>query len=70
MVFNDDYVAGAIYETPYSTERFIYKLGDERAFRDLGGADDPFEKMLPIAASRPNGRGDTRTRSGLIGMDF
>ena len=46
VVFNDGYVAGATYETPYSTERFIYKLGDDRAFRDWADPKNLFAKML------------------------
>ena len=46
VLFNDQYVAGAFYETPYSTERFVYKVGDERAFRNLAGDDDPFDAIF------------------------
>ena len=46
VLFNDRYVAGEFYETPYSSERFVYKVGDDRAFRDGAGDDDPFEAML------------------------
>ena len=60
VLFNDQYVAGAFYETPYSTERFVYKVGDDRAFRDLAGDEDPFEAMLDasgIEAEWPWGTG-------------
>jgi hypothetical protein len=46
VLFNDDYIAGEFYDTPHSTERFVYKVGDDRAHRDLAGDDDPFEAML------------------------
>jgi hypothetical protein len=46
VLFNDRYVAGEIYETPFSRERFVYRVGDDAAVRDSGGADDPFEAML------------------------
>ena len=46
ILFNDQYVAGAFYETPYSTERFVYRVGDEQALLDRAGDDDPFETML------------------------
>jgi hypothetical protein len=60
VLFNDGYVAGEFYETPYSTERFIYEVGHHRAFRDLAGAD-PFDKMLAdsgLAAQWPWGPED------------
>jgi hypothetical protein len=46
VLFNEEYVAGAFHDAPYSTVRFVYKVGDDRAFRDDAGAGDPFETML------------------------
>lgn len=46
VLFNEGYVAGERYGTPNSTERFIYRVGDDRAVLDGAGDDDAFDSML------------------------
>ena len=50
VLFNDRYFAGQFYVARNSTARFIYRVGDEEAVRDVAGVDDPFDVMLAASA--------------------
>ena len=46
VLFNEEYVAGELYDAPYSTERFIYRIGDEHAVLDRAVESATFDRML------------------------
>ena len=54
VLFNDRYVAGQFYVARHSTARFIYRVGDDKAVRDVAGVDDPFDVILAASGLGEN----------------